>query len=201
MPKRRKFVIGLGALATGTSAAVGSGAFETAAADRTVNVDVASDSSGFVEITGQNERYASGTGDGQLELNFNGDALDGGSIIGPVDDKGLNPNTEYTFSEVFRVANIGGTGDMRVVIEANGFNLENLEITAAGTQGNVSEGTSLKVEDYSNVDNLPKLFQPGSVNVDMTIETKNDSTMGNVGGTLTIHAATGGNRSELSDVL
>jgi hypothetical protein len=199
--ERRKFVLGVGALAAGGAAAVGSGAFTTSSSDRTVDVNIAADSKGFVEITGQSDRYASGTDDGQLELDFNGDALDGGRIIGPVDDKGLNPDTEFTFSEVFRVANIGGTGDMRVIIEADGFNLENLELTAAGTQGSVSEGTSLRVEDYSNVDSLPKLFQPGSVDVDFTIETKDDSTMGDVGGTLTIHTATGGNRDELSDVL
>ncbi|EMA62237.1 hypothetical protein C470_06081 [Halorubrum distributum JCM 13561] len=93
-------------------------------------------------------------------------------------------------------------GDERVVIEASGFNLENLELTAEGTEATaISAGTSLLAEDYSDVDNLPKLVQPDAVDVDVTIETKDDSTMGAVGGTLTIHVATGGNRDELSDVL
>ncbi|MGM0718815.1 MAG: hypothetical protein ACQET5_16965 [Halobacteriota archaeon] len=198
MANRRKFITGLGALATGSAAAVGTGAFETSASERTVNVNVAADSSGFVEISAQNETYASGTDDGELELNFNGDS-DLGIFDG--DAQGLNADSTFTFGEVFRVANISGTGDMRVVIEADGFDLEDIELTAAGTGNSLSEGTSLRAEDYSDVNNLPKLFQPGQVNVDMTIETKDDETTGDVGGTLTIYAATGGNRDKLADVV
>jgi hypothetical protein len=163
-----------------------------------MNVNVAPDSSGFVEISALNETYASGTGDGQLELDFNEDSDLG---IFPGDAQGLNPDSTFNFDKVFKIANISGTGDMRVVIEAEGFDLEDLELTADGSGNSLSEGRSLRAADYSDVDNLPKLFQPGDVNVDITIETKDDSTMGDVGGTLTIHTATGGNRDELSDVL
>ena len=195
--ERRKFAIGMGALATGSSAAIGTGAFTTAEADRNVNVNVASDSSGFVELTAQNETYASGTDGGELVLNFNGDS---GIGIFDGDGEGLNPNTEFNFENVFRVANIAGQGDMRVVIEANGFDLDTLELTGSGDEAlDIAEGTSLRAKDYSDVDNLPKLVQPDAVDVDMTIET-NGST-GSVGGTLVIHAATGGNRDQLSDVV
>jgi hypothetical protein len=164
-----------------------------------VDVNVAADAAGFVEITAENERYAAGTGDGQLELNFNGDS-DIGIFDG--DAQGLNPDSTFDFDEVFKLANISGTGDMRVVIEAEGFDLESLEITADGdTALAISGGTSLLAKDYSDVDDLPKLVQPDAVVADVTIETKDDSTMGDVGGTLTIHAATGGNRDQLADVL
>jgi hypothetical protein len=196
--QRRKFIAGLGSLAAAGAAGIGTGAFTTSSSARTVDVNVASDSNGFVGISAQNETYASGTDDGQLELDFNSDS---GLGIFNGDAQGLNPDSTFNFAEVFRVANISGTGDMRVVIEADGFDLEDLELTAAGTGNSLSEGTSLRAEDYSDVNNLPKLFQPGSVNIDMTIETKDDDTMGEVGGTLTIHAATGGNRDKLSDVL
>jgi hypothetical protein len=196
--QRRKFIAGMGSLAAAGAAGIGTGAFTTSSSARTVDVNVASDSNGFVEISAQNETYASGTDDGQLELDFNSDS---GLGIFNGDAQGLNPDSTFNFAEVFRVANISGTGDMRVVIEADGFDLEDLELTAAGTGNSLSEGTSLRAEDYSDVNNLPKLFQPGSVNIDMTIETKDDDTMGEVGGTLTIHAATGGNRDKLSDVL
>ncbi|OYR82273.1 hypothetical protein DJ71_12155 [Halorubrum sp. E3] len=197
--ERRKFVVGLGALASGSAAAVGTGAFETASAERTVDVNVAADSNGLVEISALNSNYATGTGSGQLELDFS-DL----SNITPFDNApdGLNADSEFNFSEVFRIANVASQGDERVVIEASGFNLENLELTAEGTEATaISAGTSLLAEDYSDVDNLPKLVQPDAVDVDVTIETKDDSTMGAVGGTLTIHVATGGNRDELSDVL
>ncbi|MEF8937843.1 MAG: DUF1102 domain-containing protein, partial [Halovenus sp.] len=197
--QRRKFMVGLGSLAAAGAAGMGTGAFSTSSSTRAMDVNVAADSSGFVEITALNETYASGTGDGQLELDFNSDS---GLGIFDGDAEGLNPDSTFNFDEVFRIANISGTGDMRVVIEATGFDLENLELTADGDDSiGVSEGTSLLAGDYDDVDNLPKLVQPDSVDVDVTIETKDDSTMGDVGGTLTIYAATGGNRDELSDVL
>jgi len=195
---RRKFIAGLGSLTAAGAAGIGTGAFTTSSSARTMDVNVAADSSGFVGISAQNEKYASGTDDGQLELNFNSDSDLG---IFPGDAQGLNPASTFNFPEVFRVSNVSGTGDMRVVIEAEGFDLEDLELTAAGTGNSLSEGTSLRAEDYSDVNNLPKLFQPGQVNVDMKIETKDDDTTGDVGGTLTIHVATGGNRDKLEDVL
>ena len=89
-----------------------------------------------------------------------------------------------------------------MIIEAEGFDLEALELTADGDSAlSIAEGTSLRAKDYSDVNALPKLVQPDSVDVDITIETKDDSTTGAVGGTLTIHFATGGNRDELADVL
>jgi hypothetical protein len=164
-----------------------------------MDVNVAPDTGGFVEISAQNGNYATGTGDGQLELDFNSDSDLG---IFPGDAQGLNPDSTFNFGEVFRIANISGTGDMRVVVEASGFDLESLELAANGdTAIDISEGTSLRAADYSDVDNLPKLVQPDVVDVDFTIETKDDSTMGAVGGKLTIHAPTGGNRDDLSDVL
>ncbi len=188
----------MGSLAAGSAAAMGTGAFETAEAERTAEVNVAADSSGFVEIQALNDTYASGTSDGQLELDFNSDSDLG---IFPGDAEGLNPDSTYNFGELFRISNISGTGDMRVVIEASGFNLESLELTASGEEAvAISAGTSLRVDDYSDVDNIPKLVQPDGVDVEATIETKG-STDNDAGGTLTIHAATGGNRDMLSDVL
>lgn len=199
MVKRRKVLIGLGSLAAGGAATMGTGAFTTSSTERTMNVNVAADASGFVEILAQNDTYASGTDDGQLELNFNSHS---GLGIFDGDAKGLNPDSTFNFPEVFKIGNVAGKGDLRVIIEASGFNLASLELTADGDDSTgISAGTSLRAQDYSDVDNLPKLVQPDEVDVDVTIETKDDSTTGDVGGTLTIHAATGGNRDELSDVL
>ena len=195
--ERRKFIIGAGSLAAGSAAVMGTGAFSTASSARGVDVNIAADSKGFVEITSLNDTYASGAKDGELELDFNEDS---GLGIFDGDAQGLNPDSTFNFQEVFKIANTAGKGDMRVVIEASGFDLEELELTADGDDSiGVSEGTSLLASDYSDVDNLPKLLQPDSVDVDITIETKEST--GKVGGTLTIHAATGGNRDKLSDVL
>lgn len=198
---RRKFIIGAGSLATGSAAIIGSGAFSTAEADRSVNVEVAADESGFVEITALNDTYASGTSDGQLELDFNDDS---GVGVFDGDAQGVNPGATFNFPEIFQIANVSGLGDARVVIEATGFeDLESLELTADGDEAlDIDGGTSLRVKDYDDVDNLPKLNQPDAVKVDIEMETKPaDEFTGEIGGELTIHFATGGNRDELSGVL
>ena len=194
--ERRKFVIGMGALASGSAAAVGTGALSTATVEgRTVDVNVAADSSGFVEIAPENDTYAEENENGQLELTFDDDS-DGGVIAG--DAQGLNPNSTYNFSEVFSVRNAFGNGDLYFVIEKDGFDVD-ITLEASG-EGNPDESKSLLVDDYTNPDNLPKLLEPGTAYADITIETPEED-VGSAGGSLTIHAANGDDRSELSDIL
>jgi hypothetical protein len=193
---RRKFIAAMGSFAAAGAAAVGTGAFESAEMERTAEVRVAPDSAGFVEITALNETYATGTADGQLELNFDEES-DLGIFDG--DAKGLNPNSKYVFDEVFRVANVAGQGDLYVVIEASGFDVENVELTASGEEANaLSSGTTLRAADYDDPDETPKLVQPDAVDVDVTIET-GDATNSTAGGELTIHAAPGLDRSTFAD--
>jgi hypothetical protein len=195
--RRRNYLIGLGSLAAGSAAAVGTGAFTSASAERTVNVNVAADASGFLEVQAMNDTYASGTDDGQLELNFNADS---GTGVFDGDAEGLNPNTAFDFAEVFKIANVAGLPDRRAPMEASGPDPARVSLAAAGTSASdIEAGTSLRVADYDSVDSLPKLVQPDSVDVDVTMETGDDT--GAAGGTLTVHAATGGNRDELSDLL
>lgn len=183
MASRRKLIAGLGALASGSAAAVGTGAFTTASAQRTTQVNVAADSSGYVGISA-NGPYASGTGNGQLELDFSSSNSQG--VFG--DGKRLNPDSEYNFDNVFQVANQAAGGDVRIICTTSGFNLDNLEIEAVGGTGLSSSPQSLLAEDYTDPVNAPKLVQPDSFTVDLTMET-NGSTDNAAGGTLTIHAA------------
>jgi len=53
MANRRKFIAGLGALATGSAAAVGTGAFTSVSAERSVTIDTADDAYAFLRL---NER-------------------------------------------------------------------------------------------------------------------------------------------------
>jgi len=57
---RRRFTIGLGTLAAGSAAAVGTGAFTSVEADRGVSVDVASDSEAFLGISSDSEYVSDG---------------------------------------------------------------------------------------------------------------------------------------------
>jgi hypothetical protein len=191
MVKRRKMLIGLGALAAGSAAATGTGAFNTASSERNMAVRIASDSKGYVGLYDTESPYSSVSG-GQVTLDFS--EVEGrgeGPGIGTFDSgKGLNPDSTFNVDNVFTVQEREYGGQMRMVITTSGFNLENLEVTNADT------GNSLLAEDYDNPDNAPRVDEgDGQLTADMTIET-GDSTDMEAGGTLTIHVATGGNRDD-----
>ena len=184
MAKRRKFLAGLGALASGSAAAVGTGAFTTASAERRMEVRVASDSNGYIGLFPTDSRYASTDGD-QISLDFS--ELDGYNDdpgIGTFDGgKGLNPSSTFRFDDLFRIQPRTAGAEFRVVATTSGFNLENLDITT-------NQGESLLAKDYEDPSNVPKRSGPDDLTVNMTIETK-DSADSDAGGTLTLHAATG----------
>ena len=89
--ERRKFVIGAGALATGSAAAMGTGAFSNATVERTVTVDTVGDDAAVVGIEGlQGGEYVDETGD-QLEVTLDE----------------LNEQADFTFEDVFKIENNG----------------------------------------------------------------------------------------------
>ncbi|WP_096393780.1 DUF1102 domain-containing protein [Halorubrum trapanicum] len=111
--ERRKFVVGLGALATGTAAATGTGAFSQATVSgRSVSVAIADDSEGFVGLDTsyeglQNSQYASETEDGELQLQFNSEANQPGGGFLNDGAEGLTQNSEYYFDGVFAIEHAG----------------------------------------------------------------------------------------------
>ena len=84
--ERRKFIIGAGALATGSSAAVGTGAFSTmTSGNRDANVDIVADSDAVITIeSGMDSEIVSENSDGELEVDFSSDNADG-----------INPGSSY----------------------------------------------------------------------------------------------------------
>ncbi|MFW5919682.1 MAG: hypothetical protein ACOCSF_05745 [Halanaeroarchaeum sp.] len=103
--ERRKFVIGLGALATGSAAATGTGAFSSVSAERSVSVQTESDADGANLGLEPNEDYDGDAGeyaevvDGKLELTF--------------DD--INKNAVTKFDDLITVTN-DGTQSCRVFV-------------------------------------------------------------------------------------
>jgi hypothetical protein len=101
MANRRKFITGLGALAAGSAAAVGTGAFTSVEADRTVNVAVADDASAFLSLddidSSPNSEYVDVSGE-QVILNLDS-TNSGGS--------GFNAGAETRIDDLIRVANQG----------------------------------------------------------------------------------------------
>ncbi len=107
--ERRKFMLGVGSLAAGSAATIGTGAFNFANVERGVGVDVVDDSDAFLALNSTSP-YSDGS-DKQLKLTFDDDAGVGGD--------GLNENSDYSFTGVFSIRN-QGSQPVGVWIEDNG---------------------------------------------------------------------------------
>lgn len=99
MAKRRKFLTGLGALAAGSAAAVGTGAFDSVRAERSINVSVTGDSGAYLAFDASTSNYAQETSD-TIALQFDG------SNPGQ-NGSGLNANADTFVKNVFRIKNQG----------------------------------------------------------------------------------------------
>ena len=98
---RRNVLIGLGAVAAGGGAALGTGAFSSVEADRTVNISTAGDSSALLSLTLDTASY-------------NGLSDTSGSDSGPnnentiqIDLESINDNAVTTFDDALIIENNG----------------------------------------------------------------------------------------------
>ena len=91
--ERRKFVIGLGSLAAGGAAAMGSGAFtpNISSQDRTMAIDVVADDVGIMQFFARGA-FTEISGDGRAQINFGEAAGDGVNVDSIVEFPG---NGEY----------------------------------------------------------------------------------------------------------
>ncbi|QSG10419.1 PemB family protein [Halapricum desulfuricans] len=101
MTKRRKFLLGMGSLAAGGAAAIGSGAFTNVEASRSMDVAVAGDESAYLSLapTGSpnSQDYVS-VSNGQIQLNL-GETDNNGS--------GFNKDAVTEIDNLLQVANQG----------------------------------------------------------------------------------------------
>ena len=110
--QRRKFVVGMGSLAAGGAAAIGSGAFNSVNANRSVSVEVADDASAFLGLTPLGP-YARQTNDGQVELTLGSDSTAMGS--------GINEDAVTNILDVFQIEN-QGTQPVGISIDSEALN-------------------------------------------------------------------------------
>ncbi|MFC6753375.1 hypothetical protein [Halorubrum tibetense] len=103
--ERRKFMIGAGALATGSAAAVGTGAFTSVEAERDFALATAGDAAAFLTITVEDPEHAGVTDNDIVELAFDGDAT--GASASGADGDGINKNATTRFDEVISIQNQG----------------------------------------------------------------------------------------------
>jgi hypothetical protein len=105
MTHRRKFLAGVGALATGSAAAVGTGAFTSVSANRTMNVDIADDSNAFLGLEAGDSGLVVETGD-TLQINLDGTGADGSGVnMDAVTTIGNHDNPQDSYA--FKVTNQG----------------------------------------------------------------------------------------------
>ena len=111
MANRRNVLIGLGSLVAGGGALLGTGAFTSVEADRTVSVETTGDASALLALTPadhdddqstDDNPYVTGSDDGQIQINLDG------SIEGEeTNATGLNENAKTVFNELVAITNNG----------------------------------------------------------------------------------------------
>lgn len=174
--QRRKFIAGLGSLAAAGAAGIGTGAFTSVEADRTVDVQVKGDASAYLGLKGSgdsNAQYVSGQSNGEIKINFDKSG-NGGS--------GVNPNADTTLESVFQIEN-QGTQAVEVDLSGSGLTVQdNGSISAPGSDG---IAVALAKDDGdSSSDDTYELGTGESVDVDFAINSGTSA----LSGTLTIEA-------------
>jgi hypothetical protein len=136
--QRRKFVIGMGALASGAAASVGTGAFTAMQADgREANINVVNDANALLALR------AGGTDlvtqkDGQLHIDF--DLDDGGD--------GVNPNSTYV---------VGGLGGGNVPLGDQDISqLDDEDIIT--TDPNINQSPAFRVVNQTTKDQPVEIY-------------------------------------------
>ncbi|OSO90463.1 hypothetical protein B9H04_17020 [Halorubrum ezzemoulense DSM 17463] len=158
MANRRKFLAGLGALASGSAAAVGTGAFTSVSANRVVSVDVSDDQNAYLQL--RPSKYADFTttdGNGVLEMDFSG-------VNGQTGD-GVNANATTGFGPELTIRN-NGTAPARVVIDKSGVD------DALSGDGSLGFYAPFKSDPYNRYD---------GVKSGATFTTTSPNSAGNVG--------------------
>jgi hypothetical protein len=136
--QRRKLLTGLGMLAAGGAATVGTGAFTSAEASRSVTVTVEGDADAYLSLDAlgtddtDNNGFATQSGDG-ISIDIN----DVAGVTDPADGVGLN--SVYEFDKLFQVEN-QGTQEIEFEIE-----------TLSGSDFGVGQG-ELTMEFYTGSD-------------------------------------------------
>ena len=100
--KRRTVLVGLGGLFAGSGALLGTGAFTTVEAERTVTVETAGDADAFLGITpfpdSANADYVTAPEDGTVEIDITGEGTPG---------EGVNENAITAIDRLLEVTNNG----------------------------------------------------------------------------------------------
>jgi len=201
MVKRRKFLIGAGALFSGSAAAMGTGAFsQMSSGDRGVAVEVASDADAYTAITpykdgdgnyGPNAIYAGAEPNGSfspegesyeerdtLELDFSDDNSSYFSFGGD----GVNKGSVYEFDNVFQIMN---RGSQDVYWWLTKSNLPGVYFY--GDKSGDADDPSQSILGKSNAMDTSVGFQKLAVGVKIVADELTVNSLGSLSGSIQVH--------------
>lgn len=159
--KRRNFIAGLGTLTTGAAAAMGTGAFSSVSADRTVSVSVAADADAFLQLQ---ELDSPNSNEFVNESGGRSDTLSISIGENDVGGKGVNEQAETRFDDLFSITN-QGSQPVWIWMQSNipGVNFYNSDI---------NEGISLNGNNIFNDREVIQYVKVGDgFNVGLSINT------------------------------
>jgi len=131
--QRRNLLIGMGSLAAGGAATIGTGAFTSVAAGRNVSVSVAGDADAYLGIEAGDSPHAQMDG-GTLGLNFDGSEASG---------DGLNTDAFTKFNKLFSIQN---NGPERIAVWLDDGDPDNPEVNNGASADLIEE---LGVNSYN----------------------------------------------------
>lgn len=164
---RRNVLVGLGTVVAGGGAALGTGAFSSVEAERTVDVKIADgDSNALLALAAQNSDYVTDEGDG--------DTL-------KIELPDINPDATTTIDNAFSITNHSGEDvnqNMKIWAEADNEDAHQVGKGGivqfnVGDTKNVEDGGDILVEESGdgNPENLELAENGHSVNVEIVIDT------------------------------
>jgi len=167
--QRRKFIIGMGSLAAGSAAAMGTGAVDSVSADRNVTVETVGDASAYLQITGDSDYVVDDSNNGALTINLGAPDNSGDGAKG----SGFNNNAITVVSDVITITNHSpDKNDLDVSVNSH-----------------PSAGAKFSLDgDFNNENSDSASVSSGeSVTLNVRVDTKNYDP-NNIGGILTIGA-------------
>lgn len=153
--KRRKVIFGLGTTAVSGAAVLGSGAFSSVEANRSVTVEVADDTEAFLALIPTSEYAIERNGLFTLDLSSSNPTDAGGT--------GVNANAETIIKDAFKIEN---RGTQTVEITFEGGTLSGIEIKSS----DVSDDLTVSITPFENGSASDLIVGPGeSVSYDVTV--------------------------------
>ncbi|MDR5674017.1 hypothetical protein RH858_12770 [Halalkaliarchaeum sp. AArc-GB] len=157
--ERRKLLIGMGSLAVGGAAAMGSGAFTSVDARRDIRIVVSDDNDALLTFNtdgGENTKYSELNGD-TLSVDISGD-----------DNEGLNLDATTTFLQLFEVENQGSNvvgvklshGDFGDDFESVGWFVGD-EHNANDPYSNTMSHEDIQDYEWGDPDDDLRILEPG----------------------------------------